>query len=57
MVLEYLYPEVLVERRYGYAFFLGFFYSIIGIILAKVLFPANSGIVSVIFVSCSLHPQ
>ena len=56
MVLERLFPEELLERKFIYAFILGFAYSIIGIIIARLLFPANSGIVSVIFTSILLSP-
>ncbi|HLC50187.1 MAG TPA: stage II sporulation protein M [Candidatus Nanoarchaeia archaeon] len=57
MVLERLFPEDWLERKFIFAFILGFVYSVIGIIIAKILFPANSGIVSVIFTSIFLTPS
>ncbi len=57
MVLEHLFPEDWLERRFRYAFLLAFFYSGLGILLARLLFPASSGIVSVFFTSLFLTPS
>ncbi len=56
MVLEHLFPENWLERRVGYAFLIAVIYSTVGIIAARVLFGANSGIVSVIFTSLLILP-
>lgn len=57
MVLEHLFPESWLEKKFSLSFFLGLGYTIIGIVLAKLLFGANSGIVSVIFISILLIPS
>ncbi|MBN1275253.1 hypothetical protein JXA12_03095 [Candidatus Woesearchaeota archaeon] len=57
MVLEHLFPENWLERKTGYAFLLGSLYSLIGISLARLLFGANSGLASVMFVSILLIPS
>lgn len=57
MVLEHLFPESWLEKKFSISFFLGLGYSIIGVILARLLFGASSGIVSVIFVSILLIPS
>ncbi|MGM5480708.1 MAG: hypothetical protein ACQESC_04585 [Nanobdellota archaeon] len=57
MVLEHLFPDSWLEKKIGVALFLGFVYTIIGIILARLLFGANSGIVSVMFISILLIPS
>lgn len=51
MVLENLFPEKWLERKTGYAFLMAILYSSIGIITSRLLFGANSGIVSVFFTS------
>ncbi len=56
MVFEHLFPESLLERKHWTAFVLAVIYSTIGIVIARLLFPANSGIVSVVFVSIFLIP-
>lgn len=56
MVFEHLFPESLLERKEWSAFFLAVIYSTISIILARLLFPANSGLVSVVFLSIFLIP-
>jgi hypothetical protein len=56
VVFEHLFPDGLLERKEWTAFFLAIIYSTISIIIARFLFPANSGIVSVIFVSIFLIP-
>ena len=57
MVLEYLFPENWLENRIGYAFILGAVYSVVGILAARLLFGANSGLASVMFVSILLLPS
>ncbi|MBW2990173.1 stage II sporulation protein M [Candidatus Woesearchaeota archaeon] len=56
MVLEHLFPENWLEKRVGYAFLIAVIYSTVGIIAARLLFGANSGIVSVIFTSLLILP-
>lgn len=56
MVLEHLFPENWLEQRLRYAFILAFVYSVVAIGIARLLFAANSGIVSVVFVSLLLMP-
>lgn len=56
MVLEHLFPENWLEKRVGYAFLIAVIYSTVGIVAARLLFGANSGIVSVIFTSLLILP-
>ncbi len=56
MVLEHLFPENWLEKKVGYAFLIAVIYSTVGIIVARLLFGANSGIVSVIFTSLLILP-
>ena len=56
MVLEHLFPEDWLEKKVGYAFLIAVIYSTVGIIAARLLFGANSGIVSVIFTSLLILP-
>ena len=56
MVFEHLFPESLLERKEWTAFLLAVIYSTISIVIARLLFPANSGIVSVVFVAIFLVP-
>ncbi len=56
MVFEHLFPDSLLERKEWSAFFLAIIYSVISIFLARLLFPSNSGIVSVVFLSIFLIP-
>lgn len=56
MVLEHLFPEDWLEKRVGYAFLIAVIYSTLGIVAARLLFGANSGIVSVIFTSLFILP-
>jgi uncharacterized membrane protein SpoIIM required for sporulation len=56
VVFEHLFPDELLERKEWTAFFLALIYSILSLFIARLLFPANSGIVSVIFVSIFLIP-
>lgn len=57
MVLEHLFPESWLDKKFGVSFFLGLGFTVIGILLARLLFGANSGIVSVIFISILLIPS
>jgi uncharacterized membrane protein SpoIIM required for sporulation len=56
VVLEYLFPEDWLEKKVGYAFLIAVIYSTLGIVAARLLFGANSGIVSVIFTSLLILP-
>jgi hypothetical protein len=56
VVFEHLFPEELLERKEWTAFILAIIYSTISIIIARLIFPANSGIVSIIFLSIFLLP-
>ena len=56
MVLEHLFPEVWLEKKASYAFIIAVVYSVIGISAARLLFGANSGIVSVMFTSLLILP-
>ena len=56
MVFEQLFRLNLIERK-EHAFFLGFFYSIVGLISAKLIFPANVGVMSMAFASILLIPS
>ncbi len=56
MVLEHLFPEDWLERKLRYAFILAVAYSTVAIVVARLLFAANSGIVSVVFTSLLLLP-
>lgn len=57
MVLEHIFPEDWLEKKSLYAFILGAAYSIIGIILAKLLFPADPALVAVAFTSLLILPE
>lgn len=56
MVFEHLFPERLLEQKHWTGFVLAAIYSTISIMIARLLFPANSGIVSIVFVSIFLIP-
>jgi hypothetical protein len=56
VVLEHLFPENWIEKKITYAFFLAIGYSIIGIVISRLIFGSNSGIVSVFFISLFLLP-
>jgi len=56
VVLEHLIPEAVIERKPVLALVLAVVYSTVSILIARILFPANSGIVSVIFLSIFLIP-
>lgn len=57
MVLEHIFSEEMLERRPLIAFLLGIGYSILGIILAKLLFPTDPALVAVAFTSLLLLPE
>jgi uncharacterized membrane protein SpoIIM required for sporulation len=57
MVLEHLFPEDWLEKKWVYALILGVVYSIIGIALAAFLFPADPALVSVAFISLLMLPE
>ena len=56
MVLEHLFPEDWLEHKGRYAFILGVVYSVIGIIIATILFPGDPALVAVAFTSLLLLP-
>lgn len=57
MVLEHIFPEDWLERKTKYAFLLGIGYSIIGILIAKTLFPRDPALVAIAFTSLLLLPE
>ena len=57
MVLEHLFPESWLERKAYYGFLLGVGYSMVGIMIASVLFPADPALVAVAFTSLLLLPE
>ncbi len=57
MVLEHLFPEDWLERKGLYAFILGVVYSVIGIIIASILFPGDPALVAVALTSMLLLPE
>lgn len=57
MVLEHLFPENWLEKKSGYAFLLGAGYSIIAIVIASILFPADPALVAVAFTALLLLPE
>lgn len=57
MVLEHIFPEDWLEKKGRYAFLLGIIYSIIGILLASILFPGDPALVAVAFTSLLLLPE
>lgn len=56
MVLEQLFKVQWVEKK-EHSFFLGFVYSIVGLISARFIFPNNVGLMSVAFTSILLIPS
>ena len=56
MVFEQLFKLRWIERK-EHAFILGFVYSIIGLVSAKIIFPASVGLMSVAFTSVLLIPS
>ena len=57
MVLEHIFPEDWLEKKGRYAFILGMIYSIIGILVASILFPGDPALVAVAFTSLLLLPE
>ena len=57
MVLEHIFPEDWLEKKGRYAFILGAVYSIIGILVASVLFPGDPALVGVAITSLLLLPE
>ncbi len=57
MVLEHIFPEDWLERKGIYAFLLGIGYSIIGLLIASILFPGDPALVAVAFTSMLLLPE
>ena len=57
MVLDNLLPASWLEKRMGYAFLIGVIASLLGIVAAKLLFGANSGLASVVFTALLLTPS
>ncbi len=56
MVIEYLINPKLIEKKRLYAFVLGVMYSIMGILFAWLLFPADPSLVAVAFTSILILP-
>jgi uncharacterized membrane protein SpoIIM required for sporulation len=56
VVFERLFPDSMLERKEWVAFCLAIIYSTLSIVIARLLFPANSGIVSIVFLSIFLIP-
>ena len=57
MVLEHVFPEDWLKSKGRYAFILGVIYSVIGILIASVLFPGDPALVAVAFTSLLLLPE
>ena len=57
MVLEHIFPEDWLESKGRFAFILGVVYSIIGVLIAKILFPGDPALVSIAFTSMLLLPE
>ncbi len=57
MVLEHLFPEDWLEQKTRYSFLLGIGYSLIGILIAAILFPDDPALVAVAFTSLLLLPE
>jgi len=57
MVLEHIIPEHWLEKRAWTAFFLGGFYSILGITIARFLFGADPALPAVAFTSLFILPE
>lgn len=57
MVLEHIFPEDWLEKKGTFSFILGAGYSLIGILLARVLFPGDPALVAVAFTSLLLLPE
>ncbi len=57
MVLEHIFPEDWLEKKGRYAFLLGIIYSVVGVLLASILFPSDPALVAVAFTSMLLLPE
>lgn len=57
MVLEHIFPEDWLESKGRYAFLLGAGYSIVGILVASILFPGDPALVAVALTSMLLLPE
>ncbi|PIN76843.1 hypothetical protein COV17_00775 [Candidatus Woesearchaeota archaeon CG10_big_fil_rev_8_21_14_0_10_36_11] len=57
MVLEHVFPENWLEKKGRYSFLLGVGYSIVGVLLASILFPGDPALVAVAFTSLLLLPE
>jgi len=57
MFLFRILPEKWLEKRAEYAFFLGWTYSIISIIIAAMVFPRDPSLVAIAFTSILLLPE
>ena len=57
MVLEHIFPEDWLEHKARYAFLLGLIYSIIAMLLARVLFPGDPALVAIAFTALLLMPE
>jgi len=57
LVLEHIFPEDWLENKGRYAFILGVIYSIVGILIAGLLFPGDPALVAVAFTSLLLLPE
>jgi len=57
MVLEHIFPEDWLENKGRYAFILGVVYSVVGVLLAQILFPGDPALISVAITSLLLLPE
>ncbi len=57
MVLEHIFPEDWLENKGRYAFILGAVYSIIGLVVASILFPGDPALPAVAIASMLLLPE
>lgn len=57
MVLEHIFPEDWLEKKAFFAFLLGIGYSVVGILIASILFPGDPALVAVAFTSMLLLPE
>jgi len=57
MVLEHIISGKIIEKKRIYAFYLGLIYSVVGIGLASLLFPADPSLVAVAFTAILLLPS
>ena len=57
MVFEQFIKLRWIEKRPNYAFLIGFFYSLLGLISARLIFPNNIGVMSVAFTSILIIPS